>query len=144
VGPPVTVTLEPVTAESWRAVAAVETGAPWMATTSHYLLLCAYGGVWQPLAITCDGEVAGFVMWGFDEDDGHHWIGGFAVDRAWQGRGVGTAALRLLLDRLRAEGATGIALTYDRANTGAARLYRSFGFVEDGEADGEILARLAL
>jgi hypothetical protein len=81
------VTLAPVDAESWRAVEAVDTGAPWMATTAHYLLLCHYGGVWKPLAIHRGGEVVGFVMWGFDPDDGHHWIGGFSVDQRFQGNG---------------------------------------------------------
>ena len=138
------VALEPVTGDNWRAVAAVDTGAPWMASTAHYLLLCAYGDVWQPLAITSDGEVVGFVMWGLDPEDGHHWIGGFSVQQALQGQGIGREVLRLLVQRLRAEGATGIALTYAHENAGAARLYRSFGFVEDGEADGEVLARLAL
>jgi diamine N-acetyltransferase len=138
------VTLAPVDARTWRAVEAVDTGAPWMATTAHYLLLCHYGGVWQPLAICDDAEVAGFVMWGFDPDDGHHWIGGFSVDKRRQGKGIGRQALRLLVDRLRADGATGIALSYAPENAGAARFYRSFGFVEDGQADGETVARLAL
>jgi diamine N-acetyltransferase len=144
VGARVTVALEPVTAESWRAVYAVDAGSPHTATTAYYLLLCHYGGQWQPLAITRAGDVVGFVMWAYDPDDGHHWIGGFSVGKSQQRKGIGRAALALLVERLRAEGARGIALSYAPENTDAARLYASAGFVEDGGADGETVARLAL
>jgi diamine N-acetyltransferase len=98
-----------------------------MATTANHLLLCLCGGVWKPLAIHAGDEVVGLVRWGFDPDDGHHWIGGFSIDRAHQGKRIGSAAL-----------------SWAPENLGAARLYRSFGFVGGGEPYGVTVARLAL
>ena len=138
------VRLEPVTSENWRAVDAIDAGSPHVATTAHYLCLCHYGGVWQPLAVCAGADVVGFVMWGFDPDDGHHWIGGLCIDARRQGKGFGRATVLELVELLRGLGATGIALSYSPENTAAARLYASLGFVEDGEAYGETVARLAL
>ena len=139
-----TVRLEPVTADTWRAVAAVDAASEHVAAPTYYLCLCHYGQVWHPLAVLDGDDVVGFVMWGFDPDDGHHWIGGLSIDAARQGQGLGRQAVHALIDRLRDLGATGIALSYAPANAGAARLYASLGFVEDGEADGETVARLQL
>ena len=138
------VRLEPVTATTWRDVAAVDAGSPHVAATTYYLCLCHYGGVWQPLAVRAGDDVVGFLMWGFDPDDGHHWLGGLSVDRSRQRQGVGRAAVVAAVELLREQGATGVALSYAPENVGAARLYADLGFVEDGEAEGEVVARRAL
>ncbi|WP_157841163.1 GNAT family N-acetyltransferase, partial [Streptomyces wadayamensis] len=68
------------------------------------------------------------------------WIGGMLVDAAEQGRGVGRAALTLLLDGLAAApGCREIRLSVHPGNTAATRLYTALGFrptglVEDDEA----------
>ena len=46
------VALEPVTADNWRAVIAVDAASEHMKPITHYLCLCHYGGQWQPLADT--------------------------------------------------------------------------------------------
>lgn len=136
------VMLEPVTAANWREVEAIYAASPHVATVAHYLCLCHYGGVWQPLAIRFGGEVVGFAMWGYDVEDGHHWIGGPSIDVSRQGRGLGRASMTALIDLLRGFGAMGVALSYAPQNTVAERLYASLGFVPDGESDGEVIARL--
>jgi diamine N-acetyltransferase len=135
-------TLEPVTAANWREVAAVDAASPHVATVAYYLCLCHYGGVWQPLTIRSGNDVVGFAMWGYDADDGHHWIGGLSIDVSRQGRGLGRAAMAALIDRLRGLGATSIALSYAPDNSLAARLYGSLGFLPNGELDGEVVAVL--
>lgn len=136
------VELEQVTAANWREVEAIDAASPHVATVAHYLCLCHYDGVWQPLAIRSGREVVGFAMWGFDVDDGHHWIGGLSIDVSRQGRGLGRAAMAALIDHLRGLGATGVALSYAPDNAVAERLYASLGFARDGESDGELVARL--
>jgi diamine N-acetyltransferase len=142
------ISLVPVDAATWRAVAALrvtpEQGR-FVAAPTHYLALCAYEDVWHPLAVTTsEGTVVGFLMWGVDDDDGSCWLGGILVDVAHQGRGVGRAAVVEALRVLRAQtGCTQFALSYQPANTVARRLYTSLGFVETGEVDGdEVVARL--
>lgn len=140
------VTLSPVDASSWRAVAAVEPRpdqGQWVAPVTRYLCLCLYDGVWQPLAVRLGDEVVGFVMWALDEDEGSHWVGGLVVDAAHQGRGVGRATVTALLRMF--EGLPGhgeAALSYAAGNVAARALYASLGFVETGEeSDGELVAR---
>ena len=53
---------------------------------------------------------------------------GFVIDPAWQGRGIGRAALRHVCEQLRAEGAQRIGLEVDVENDRALTLYTSLGF----------------
>ena len=50
------------------------------------------------------------------------------IDPAWQGRGIGLAALRRACEQLRAEGAHAIGLEVDVENDRALTLYTSVGF----------------
>jgi diamine N-acetyltransferase len=140
------VRLEEVTADNWRRVAAVKPRPDqrrYVAEVTYYLCLCAYGGIWHPLAIVSGNSVVGHVMWGVDED-GSRWIGGLVVDATAQRKGIGRAAMRALVERLAADPAcTQVALSY-RADNPARGLYAGLGFVETGELDdGEVVARLA-
>lgn len=139
--------LEPVTADNWRQCAALRVRpdqSDFVQPVTYYLCLCAYGTTWQPLAITWDGAVVGFVMWGVD-DDRSRWIGGLVVDADAQRGGVGRAALRQLLDRFAAEpDCPNVALSYPPENSAARALYASLGFVETGETEddgAELVAR---
>jgi ribosomal protein S18 acetylase RimI-like enzyme len=55
-------------------------------------------------------------------------IYGFVIDPAWQGRGIGRAALRTACEELRVEGAHRIGLEVDVENDRALTLYTSVGF----------------
>jgi diamine N-acetyltransferase len=139
------VELGPVTTHNWRALAALEVRpeqSDFVADVTHYLCMCAYGDVWNPLAIVVDGQVAGFCMWAVD-DDRSRWIGGVVVDAARQRQGIGRSAITALRDRLAAEpGTPNVALSYSPRNAAARTLYRDLGFVETGEwAEDEVVAR---
>jgi diamine N-acetyltransferase len=146
VEPGLDVSLQPVDASTWRAVADV---APlpgqeqWVAPVTRYLCLCLYGGVWQPLAVVEGDEVVGFVMWGLDEEEGSHWIGGLVVDARHQRRGIGRATVVAVLRMFEGlDGHREAALSYGPDNLVARRLYARLGFVETGEeSDGELVAR---
>jgi diamine N-acetyltransferase len=146
------VTLRPVDAGSWRAVArlTVEPGQErFVAVPTYYLAFCAYGDVWHPLSVHpahAEDDVVGFLMWGIDDADGSCWLGGVLVDAAHQGRGVGHAAVTEAVRMLREQtGSTEFALSIHPANTVARGLYASLGFVETGEVDeDELVARLRL
>nr|WP_306214234.1 GNAT family N-acetyltransferase [Actinoplanes sp. RD1] len=109
---------------------------------AYNLLMCHYGDTWHPLAVTVEGQVAGFCLWARD-DDGSRWIGGVMVDADRQGRGIGRAMIKAMRDRLIAEpGTPNVALSYVPENTAARALYLSLGFVETGEKeDDEVIAR---
>ena len=140
------VKLTPMTAANWRDVAALEVTEAqhaFVAAPTFYLALCFYDGDWQPLAVCLGNLVIGFVMWAVDPADGSCWVGGFIIDKHFQRRGYGRRALQALLDLLSAEhGHRRFALSFSPDNP-AAHLYRSLGFRDTGERDGdEVVARL--
>jgi diamine N-acetyltransferase len=140
----VTIHLEPVTAGNRRACAALTVHPAqqqYVNAVTHYLCLCHYGELWQPLAAVRDGEVVGFCMWAVDGRS--RWIGGVVVDAGRQRSGIGRAMVGALVDRLAADpDCTSVALSYVPENTAARALYASLGFVETPEMeDDEIVAR---
>ena len=100
-----------------------------------------------------DGEKpVGFLMIGFDVDDywtdapeiakGKYNLWRLMIDERYQGRGYGREAVRLALDFVRTwpcGSADYCWLSYEPENGVASELYRSFGFAETGEYDGEEL-----
>ena len=70
------------------------------------------------------------------------------IDKAYQKRGYGKEAVRLALDFIESfpcGKADFCWLSYEPENEVARQLYRSFGFAENGEMDGEeVIAVLRL
>ncbi|WP_297955506.1 GNAT family N-acetyltransferase [uncultured Ruminococcus sp.] len=116
------------------------------------------GGHAFTFGIYDDDTPVGFAMIGFGTDE--YWeappeiaentynIWRFMIDSRYQHKGIGKAALKLLLDFIRTYPcgkAEKCWLSYEPGNTAAERLYSSFGFVPTGEKDGdEIIAVLNL
>jgi len=80
--------------------------------------------------------MVGFVMYNTQaEADGSYSIYSMMVDARYQGKGYGTTALRLVIERLRQlPRCTIVSLEYDRANERAARFYRLLGFRKVAES----------
>lgn len=108
------------------------------------------GGHAFPFGIYDDEIPVGFCMIGYGTDDSwedapavakdSYNIWRLMIDRQYQGRGYGKAAMNLILDFIASEpcGPAGICwLSYEPENTGAKALYSSFGFQETGEWDGD-------
>lgn len=143
------VTVTPVTAGNWRAVADLDVRdeqRAFVASVLHYLALCAYdGGPWHPLAVYRGATVVGFVMEGVDTGDDSYWVGGLLIDAASQGRGFGRATVRAMIERARAGSHLSVGLSFHPDNTVARRLYVNLGFIETGEVEGdERVGRLSL
>ncbi len=145
--PPPAVTLQPVTGDTWEAVAQLHVTpqqTAFVATPSYDLAMCCYGDTWHPLAVTVDDAVMGLCLWGIDPADGSCWLGGVLIDQRYQGRGYGKAAVQAALALLAAEHAQhAFALSYHPRNQVAKQLYHALGFRETGEVvDDEVVARL--
>ena len=92
-----------------------------------------------------DGEeMVGFVMYGWDEEEGCHSLGRLMIDKNHQGKGYGRAATEEVIRRLKAEpDCRQIVLSVNPANASAQVLYESLGFVKTGEVShGEEVMRL--
>lgn len=111
-----------------------------------------------PFGIFDDEVPVGFLMIGYDVDDsydnppqiayGNYSIWRFMIDAKFQNKGYGRKALQLALDFIRTfpcGKAEYCYLSYEPENMVAKKLYATFGFVENGEMDGEeVVAVLAL
>ena len=103
----------------------------------------------RPFAIYCDGEMVGFAMFAFDEDykdpDDRYWLWRFMIDEKQQGKGCGTAALRVIIQYFKEHGANNIRLSTKETNIKALSLYHKAGFYDTGEMnDAEIVLQLDL
>jgi diamine N-acetyltransferase len=100
----------------------------------------------RPRAVFADGELVGFLMYDATSDGDNAQIYRFMIDRAFQGRGYGKAALQLVLAEITVLGHIHrVSICYEPENEGARQLYAKAGFVEDGlDEDGEMIAHLDL
>ena len=92
--------------------------------------------------------MVGYVMVIYDDDVPEYDIWHMMIDESMQGRGYGGAALDLVIDYIRTKpfGASNrIALTCNKDNAAALRLYERKGFVATGAVyDDEVELALTL
>ena len=112
------------------------------------------GGYALPYGIYDDETPVGFLMIGYDAEDswedaphiakGNYSLWRLMIDRNYQHRGYGKEAIRLAMEVMRTfpfGPAEYCWLSYEPENEVAKKLYRSFGFEENGEKDeDEIIA----
>ncbi len=105
-----------------------------------------------PFGIYEDDTPVGFLMIGYDVDEywedapeiarGNYNLWRLMIDEKQQGKGYGKEAVKLALDYIKTfpcGDAEYCWLSYEPENKVAEELYRSFGFLETGEMDGEEL-----
>jgi diamine N-acetyltransferase len=101
----------------------------------------------QPLAVYADEKLVGFVMYGFDTDEQHFYLGRLMIDEKYQGKGFGKAATLEVIERMKKiEDCREIYLSFVPENTGAEKLYRSVGFERTGKTSesGEVVMRFVI
>jgi len=93
--------------------------------------------------LALDGEevAAYFFLWEYTDPIP---ILGIGITDAWQGRGLGTRLMRILIDDARQAGRDGIDLTTMQHNDRAFALYRKMGFrylenVDNIDGDGNVI-----
>ena len=149
--------LRDVTKENWQECVRLKLAPEqehFVASNACSLAESKFMPTFMPQAIyhrdeaTGAATMVGFVMYGFYPDGEpplgqRHWIFRLMIDREYQGRGYGTAAMREVLRRLEADPACpDVLIGYETDNVVAQKLYRDLDFAEIGPAPwGEMVAR---
>jgi len=151
------VTLQPVTAENWRALIELkvrEDQTHFVAPNLYSIAEAQFGfddeGHWNsfPFGIYTKEEPVGFLM--YATNPAHSKIQVFVmrlmIDEKHQGRGYGREAMKMVLENFRKDqDLSVVAISYEPENHSAKKLYASLGFEETGEMAGdELLAVLNL
>lgn len=92
----------------------------------------------QPFGIYANGKMIGYVMVIYDYDVPEYDIWHMMIDESMQAKGYGKDALDRVIDYIRTKpfgGSNRIALTCNRNNPSARRLYESRGFTPTGAED---------
>lgn len=98
----------------------------------------------RPRAIVVDAILVGFLMYDATSEPETAQLYRLMIDRRYQGRGYGWAALQAVLAEIRSiDAISQVRICYEPENVGARQLYAKAGFVEAGiDADGEMIAVL--
>jgi diamine N-acetyltransferase len=147
--------LAPIDQSNWRAAVAVQVSPDQVTLVAGHqpvalvILSKAYvrpGDLdWEPLALTKEGSVVGVVA--LAHAHAHTELLHLAIDESMQGRGVGSAAVGLLVAHVAETRPSSrqVQLTVHPDNARAQRLYRSRGFLPTGQVrDGEPMWSLDL
>ena len=92
----------------------------------------------QPFGIYADGKMIGYVMVIYDLDVPEYDIWHMMIDGSMQGQGYGSAALERVIDYIRTKpfgSSNRVALTCNKDNPLARKLYERKGFVPTGVED---------
>ena len=143
------VTLQEVTAETVRAVCALEVAPKQRGYVAPNALSIAQAH-FEPKAwfraVYADDEPVGFVMLHEDTEKSEYFLWRFMVAAEHQGKGYGKRALDLVVEHVRSlPGARVLGSSFVPGEHGPGGFYLSYGFVETGEVDGgEHVIRLDL
>jgi len=148
------VTLREITADTVRAVtklAVTEYQNRFVAPNAVSLAQALFAPEAWYRAIYLDEELVGFVMLSDESlcnprpESPEVGVWRFMVDAKHQHKGIGRAAMLLVIEHVRSKGFKKLALSYVPAEGGPEQLYLSLGFRPTGEMDeDEVVMELAL
>lgn len=138
----VTTELKPITEENFLDAFNLKLAEGQEDFVSHPVRSLAQAYVYrdqcQPFGIYADGKMVGYVMVIYDYDVPEYDIWHMMIDESMQAKGYGKDALDRVIDYIRTKpfgGSDRIALTCNRNNPWAKRLYERRGFTPTGAED---------
>jgi diamine N-acetyltransferase len=137
--------LQEVTRENWRATLDLAVHPEQQRFIADYVPIAAIalakayvrpgGLVWMPYAIFADQRLVGFIELAYEPGSSdRYWVYHFFIDRAYQGKGHGKAALQAFVQLIKTQhpDCRQINLTVHPENAQAQHLYLSIGFRATG------------
>ena len=117
-----------------------------VASNALSIVQSVYEDGWIIKAIEHEGDLIGFTMFGFNEEEDFYELCRLMIERECQNRGYGTQALRLILDEMKARfGCREVYLSTDPQNAVGKHVYEKLGFrSEHRMLDDEELFKIVL
>ena len=144
------VRLEPITPENFKECISLKVADAQANFVASNLMSIAQAKIYptaNPFAVYAGEKLVGFVMYGFDTDEEHYYLGRLMIDEKHQGKGFGKAATLEVIERMKEiEDCREIYLSFVPENTGAEKLYSSVGFERTGKISesGEVVMRFVI
>lgn len=139
-------TLRKITQDNWRDCIKLkvrEDQSRFIATNENGLALAYVHTEMNPLGIYLDETMVGFIMHALDPDENIYYINRLMIDENYQGKGYGSKALSLLIEKLKNEGVKVLDILHKPDNHSAIKLYKSLGFeLTDAKVDDEVVSTL--
>ena len=146
--------LADVTEDNWIDVLHLTTNEDGIPTlTEKYVASVAASMVqsqfqqgWVTKALEHEGQLVGFTMYRYDEEHQAYVLCRLMIDHKYQGNGLGTKALTLILNEMRnSKGNTEVFLSTEPDNIVAKHVYEKIGFVTQNEKwDDEDVYKIVL
>ena len=143
-----------VTKENWLQVLFLTTNAgenptlceEFVASNALSIVQSIFETGWIVKAVEVEGNIVGFAMYGYNEEQQFYELCRIMIDYKYQGKGYGTAAIRLVIEEMKKdENCDVIYLSTEPENQRAKRIYTTLGFKETGrQVEGEDLFCLSI
>ena len=117
-----------------------------VASNALSIVQSVYEDGWTIKAIEHDGELIGFTMYGWNEAEAFYELCRIMINRAYQNKGYGTQAIRMVLDEMKTRfGCKEVYLSTDPENVRGKHVYEKVGFrSEHRMLDDEELYKIVL
>jgi diamine N-acetyltransferase len=101
---------------------------------ANYELGAVYENGWITKAIEHEGELVGFTMYGYNEEEDFYELCRIMIAREHQGKGYGTQAIKLVLEEMKViEGCKEVYLSTDPENIVGKHIYEKIGFASENK-----------
>ena len=105
-----------------------------VASNALSIVQSVYEPGWVVKAIEHEGELIGFTMFGFNEEEEFYELCRIMIDRKHQNKGLGTQAIKMVLDEMKARfGCEEVYLSTDPENERGIHVYEKIGFRSEHE-----------
>ena len=117
-----------------------------VASNALSIVQSVYENGWIIKAIEHDGELIGFTMFGWNEEEEFYELCRIMIDRTMQNKGYGTQAIQLILEEMKARfGCKEVYLSTDPENVRGRHVYEKVGFRSEHKMlDNEELFKITL
>ncbi|GGH27194.1 GNAT family N-acetyltransferase [Paenibacillus segetis] len=147
--------IEPIHKNNWEEALSIsllpsqEKFVPSVIESLAWAYIKPWDEAFDPFILRKDETTFGFFYLSYTPNStDNYWIGGFQLDKEYQGMGLGTKSLVRMLEFIQEKHrqCEVVSLTIEKSNEHAQKLYEKLGFVSQGKEnqDGEIIYKLKL